>query len=142
MFCFRVWGSVYFDTLCFLNINAKVKKKSKQNIHVANRSRPHANPVESYRNKLYRCGFQPYVQSGTIEPLNPEFGSFTIKFPFKELSLVLRHVSGRLSFFASAYVGWKMGCLGPKGRRKKSNTLTFWKKNKRPRIFNKCLNFS
>lgn len=116
MFCFRVWGSVYFDTLCFLNINAKVKKKkSKQNIHAANRSRPHANPVESYRNKLYRCGFQPYVQSGTIEPLNPEFGSFIIKFPFKELSLVLRHVSGRLSFFCLCLRGLENGLLGPEG---------------------------
>lgn len=77
-FALRVWRSVYFDTLCFLKINARIKKNCQPNIQVANavsREKP-GGELEQ------RAVAFSDVQSGTRVSFSTELGSFTVKFSF------------------------------------------------------------
>lgn len=100
-FALRVWGSVYFDTLCFLKINARVKK-------IANKT---------FRLQMQSAASKPGgdLQQSNVAfsaCLGPEWlsaqssGHLQSNFLFKT-----QHFSDRLAIgcFACVYVGWEMG---------------------------------
>lgn len=131
-FALRVWGSVYFDTLCFLKINARIKKNCQPNIQVANAV---SREQTRWRARAACCGLFCMFSLGPECRSAQSSGHLQSNFLFKT-----RHFADRLAIgcFACVYVGWEMGWWD---RRVGEKSQTRWLSGKKKwsRIFNKCL---